>query len=176
MWLMLTIIMECQDHEAEAAHTLAALVIGAVEGLVSDVIILDKGSGDGIQALADAAGARFHAHWDIRQVVASARGDWLLFLEPGARLQPGWVEELLDYLSLGRDAACFTPAKAFRKPFRHRFGKRPPLENGLLLTKHEAIARARSGMALSDFAKGVKKRKLRAEIAPAWVAVSMRRA
>lgn len=173
---MLTIIMECQDHESEAAHTLAALVVGAVEGLVSDVIILDKGSGDGIQALADAAGARFHAHWDIRDVVSSARGDWILLLEPGARLQPGWVEDLMEYLSLGRDPACFTPSKTFRKPLRHRFGRRPPLENGLLLTKHEALARARSGMSLGEFAKGVKKKKLRAEIAPAWVAIGLRRA
>ncbi|MCO6186928.1 glycosyl transferase [Rhizobium sp. L1K21] len=173
---MLTIIMECQDNEAEAAHTLSALVVGAVEGLVSDVVILDESAGEGIQALADAAGARFHRKWDIREVVNSARGNWILLLEPGARLQPGWVEDLLEYLSLGRDPACFTPSKTFRKPLLRRFGRRPPLENGLLLTKLEAKARARSGMALGDFAKGVKKRKLRAEIAPAWVANGLRRA
>ncbi len=173
---MLTIIMECQDHEVEAAHTLSALVIGAVEGLVSDVIILDKGSGDGIQALADAAGARFHAHWDIREVMASARGEWLLFLEPGARLQSGWVEELLEYLAMGKDAVSFTPSKIHRKPFRRRFGRQSPLENGLILSKRQAMSRARSGMGLNDIAKGVKRRKLRTEIAPAWVAANTRKA
>ncbi len=44
---MLTVIMETKDNEAELAQTLSALVAGAVEGLVSDVIILDHGSTDG---------------------------------------------------------------------------------------------------------------------------------
>ncbi len=41
---MLTIIMECRDDEAELAQTLSALVSGAVEGIVRDVIVLDHGS------------------------------------------------------------------------------------------------------------------------------------
>ena len=40
---MLTIIMESRDSEAELAQTLSALVSGAVEGLVRDVIVLDHG-------------------------------------------------------------------------------------------------------------------------------------
>lgn len=56
---MLTVIMETKDNEAELAQTLSALVAGAVEGLVSDVIILDHGSTDGSPRVADAAGCRF---------------------------------------------------------------------------------------------------------------------
>lgn len=62
---MLTVIMECRDHEPELAHTLSALVTGAVEGLVSDVVILDHGSRDGSSRVADAAGCRFYGQWDI---------------------------------------------------------------------------------------------------------------
>ena len=56
---MLTIIMETRDNEVELAQTLSVLVAGAVEGLVSDVIILDHGSRDGSVHVADAAGCRF---------------------------------------------------------------------------------------------------------------------
>ena len=56
---MLTIITETRDNEAELAQTLSALVAGAVEGLVSDVIVLDHASQDGSSRVADAAGARF---------------------------------------------------------------------------------------------------------------------
>ena len=93
---MLTIIMECRDQETEAAHTLNALVSGAVEGLVSDVIILDHGSRDGIQKLAEAAGCRYFVDWDMKDVLGTARGDWLFLIEPGARPQPWWIEEVFE--------------------------------------------------------------------------------
>ena len=82
---MLTIITETRDNEAELAQTLSALVAGAVEGLVSDVIVLDHASQDGSCRVADAAGARFCTSWDMTEIVRSARGDWLLLLEAGAR-------------------------------------------------------------------------------------------
>ncbi len=55
---MLTIILECRDNEAELAQTLSALVTGAVQGIVRDVIVLDHGSRDGSAKVADAAGCR----------------------------------------------------------------------------------------------------------------------
>ena len=80
---MLTVIMECRDQEPELAHTLSTLVSGAVEGLVSDVIILDHGSKDGSSRVAEAAGCRFEVQWDIRDIIGSARGEWILMMEPG---------------------------------------------------------------------------------------------
>ncbi len=77
--------LECQDQEPELAQTLSVLVAGAVEGLVSDVVVLDHGSRDGTSRVADAAGCRFHSQWDIKEIVRSARGEWLLFVEPGAQ-------------------------------------------------------------------------------------------
>ena len=73
---MLTVIMECRDQETELAQTLSVLVAGAVEGLVSDVVVLDHGSTDGSSDVADAAGCRFYLHWDLAEIVRAARGEW----------------------------------------------------------------------------------------------------
>jgi hypothetical protein len=167
---MLTIIMECEDQENETAQTLNVLVAGAVEGLISDVVILNRGSHDGIQKLADAAGCRYYGHWDIEEVLRAARGEWLLLIEPGARPQSGWIEEVFEYVSVGKDPARFSESRTFRKPILKRIGrKRPALESGVILTKRQAMAVARSGFGLDRLAAGLKKRVLRSEIIPAWV-------
>lgn len=172
---MLTIIMECRDDEAELAQTLSALVAGAVEGVVRDVIVLDHGSRDGSARVADAAGCRFLADWDLAEVVRSARGDWLLLLEPGARPLAGWVDAVVDHVAINPDPARFAGARGYRRPFLERFARRaPPLEQGYLVSKHQALAHARAGMALSDMVRGGKVRGLGAEIVPAWAVKAMR--
>src|SRR6218665_2877365 len=108
---MLTVLMECRDQEPELAQTLAVLVTGAVEGLVSDVVILDHGSRDGTEKVADAAGCRFHRDWNLKDVLGSVRGEWLLLMEPGARPQFGWIDELSDYMGLSRDPARFSSSR-----------------------------------------------------------------
>ncbi len=166
---MLTVIMECRDQEPELAHTLSALVTGAVEGLVSDVVILDHGSRDGSSRVADAAGCRFHGQWDIEDVVRSARGRWLLLIEPGARPQTGWIDEIMEYVAVCSQPARFSPSRYHRPSLLSRLLRRAaPLENGYLLNKNDAVAVVRSGMALSDLAGGQKPRRLNAELAPAW--------
>jgi hypothetical protein len=172
---MLTVIMECRDQEPELAHTLSTLVSGAVEGLVSDVVILDHGSRDGSSRVADAAGCRFHGEWDIKDVVESARGEWLLLMEPGARPQSGWIEDIQEYVALNRVPARFSPSRNYKRPLLRRIVKKqPPLEYGLLLPKHQAASLAKSGMALSHFARGQKMRRLSAEIIPSWVVTAAR--
>ncbi|ASY55500.1 MULTISPECIES: glycosyl transferase [Sinorhizobium] len=172
---MLTIIMETRDNEAELAQTLSVLVAGAVEGLVSDVIILDHGSRDGSVHVADAAGCRFCAEWDLADVVRSARGDWLMLLEPGARPIGRWVDELIEYLALNKDPARFSPSRMHRRPFFKRLSQRAaPLETGFLLRKQDAVAVARADMQLSDIANARAVRKLATEIVPAWVALGNR--
>ncbi|HLP66611.1 MAG TPA: glycosyl transferase, partial [Rhizobium sp.] len=75
---MLTVIMECRDQEPELAQTLAVLVAGAIDGLVSDVVVLDHGSSDGTARLAEAAGCRFYRQWNMADILNSARGEWVL--------------------------------------------------------------------------------------------------
>lgn len=172
---MLTIIMECRNNEAELAQTLSALVSGAVEGIVRDVIVLDHGSRDGSSTVADAAGCRFLTEWDIGDVLRSARGDWLLLLEPGARPLTGWVDAIVDHVAVDPKPARFSGARSYRRPFLQRLGRRvPPLERGYLVSKRQAIAAAHAGMALSDIARGGKARDLGAEIVPAWAVRAMR--
>ncbi len=114
---MLTVVLECQDQEPELAQTLSVLVAGAVEGLVSDVVVLDHGSRDGTSRVADAAGCRFHSQWDIKDIIRSARGEWLLFVEPGARPQAGWIDEVAEYVALNKVPARFTASRGYRRPF-----------------------------------------------------------
>lgn len=172
---MLTIIMETRNNEAELAQTLSALVAGAVEGLVSDVIILDHGSRDGCSRVADAAGARFCTSWDMKDIVRSARGEWFLLLEPGARPAGRWIDDIAEYVSLSKSPARFSPSRRHRRPFLKRVVTRlAPLELGFLLSRQQAAAVAKSGMQLSDFATGRAVRRLGSELVPAWVAMGNR--
>jgi hypothetical protein len=166
---MLTVLLECRDNEPELAYTLAVLVSGAVDGLVSDVIVLDHGSRDGSARVADAAGCRFVDKWELNDVLRTARGDWIMLLEPGARPQSGWIEEILEHASLSRNPARFTPSSRFRRPFFKRWKRSGALELGFLMPKREASALAKPGMGLTGLAKASSVRKLRAELIPAWV-------
>lgn len=167
---MLTVMMECRDQEPELAQTLAVLVAGAVEGLVSDVIVLDHGSSDGSSRVADAAGCRFYTIWDLKDVVAAARGDWLLLIEAGARPLSGWVDEIGEYIALNRTSARFSPSRIHRRPFYKRlFQRTSVLETGLLLPKKQALAAVGPGMALAELAVGQKPKRLASELVPSWV-------
>ena len=138
---MLTVMMECRDQEPELALTLAVLVAGAVEGLVSDVVVLDHGSSDSSSRVADAAGCRFFTQWDLRDVLRAARGDWLLLVEPGARPLGGWIDTIGEYVSVHTSAARLSPSRGHRRPFYQRIGRpRTPLEDGLLLPTRQAMA------------------------------------
>jgi hypothetical protein len=166
---MLTVLLECRDNEPELAHTLAVLVSGAVDGLVSDVIVLDHGSRDGSARVADAAGCRFLGGWDLGEVLRMARGEWLMLLEPGARPQAGWIEDVLEHASLSRTPARFSPSRRFPKPFFKRWRRRGALELGFLISKREAAARLTPGAGLSSLAVAPAVHTLRSELIPAWV-------
>ncbi|MBC2773033.1 glycosyl transferase [Rhizobium sp. AQ_MP] len=173
---MLTVIMECHDQEPELAQTLSVLVAGAVEGLVSDVIILDHGSTDGSSFVADAAGCRFYQQWDMKDLLGKARGEWLLLIEPGARLGQGWVDEVAEYVALNKAPARFSESRLYRLPLYRRLTRStPPLENGLLIPKRQAQGLAGEGRELLQLARGHKPRRLACEIIPSWVAREARR-
>ena len=172
---MLTVLLECRDNEPELAHTLAVLVSGAVDGLVSDVIVLDNGSRDGSARVADAAGCRFVDKWDLHDVLGMARGEWIMVLEPGARPQAGWIEDVLEHASLSKSPARFSPSTRFRRPFFKRWKRSGALELGLLMQKRQAAAIARPGMDLSALARASTARRLRSELIPAWVMRQARR-
>ena len=99
---MITAIIETRNEEVGLTHALAALVPAATEGILWDVIVIDKGSDDGTRAVADAAGCTIiNASAEVdprRTAVERARGDWLLFTPATPVLQPGWQAEALAFI------------------------------------------------------------------------------
>ena len=80
---------------------MAALVPAATEGLVREAIVVDGGSRDGTAAVADAAGCTIvegEGGDGLARAASMARGDWLLFLAPGAQLEPMWQSEVVAFV------------------------------------------------------------------------------
>jgi glycosyltransferase involved in cell wall biosynthesis len=96
---MISVIIATLDCERALARTLAALVPGAVDGLVSEAIVADGGSRDGTAIVADAAGCSFMGGNGpvgrrLKIAAAKARAPYLLFVPPGVVLDAGWVGEV----------------------------------------------------------------------------------
>jgi glycosyltransferase involved in cell wall biosynthesis len=147
---MLTVIIPTHDSERALVRTLAALVPGAAAGLVSEVLITDAGSRDETAAAADHAGCTvLHERGPLGQRLKAAaetgRAPWLLFLRPGAVLEPSWTAEVRVFLEQGSSQ---TLAAVFRRTAPGRGGLRelvklaaaalagrPQPGQGLLITK-----------------------------------------
>jgi hypothetical protein len=98
---MISVIIETRDDEVALAHALAALVPAATEGVVREVIVVDRGSKDGTLVVADAAGCLIVRAADehaLHRVAEEARSEWLLFLAPSVILVPGWQAEALAFI------------------------------------------------------------------------------
>lgn len=165
---MLSVLIETRDDEEALARTLATLIGAAIEGVVRDVVVCDLGSGDKTRYVAEHAGCHFVAQGGIAAGVAAARGDWLLIVEPGARLVEGWTEPTMAHLNESTVPARLRRAIADRPSFLARLftGKRP-LAQGLLITKRQAAALAKGARSAEALARGLAVKTLAAEISPA---------
>ncbi len=167
---MLSVLIETHNHEDALARTLACLVSGAVEGVVREVIVCDAGSSDRTAIVAEHAGCHFIGEGGLDAGLRRARGDWLLLLEPGARLLDGWMDAVLEHAGEGAAPAKFRRSAQTRARLVERlFGSGRPLAQGLMITKHEAQALTKPGSAGDTLARQVKARRLDAEIAVAPV-------
>ncbi len=166
---MLTVIIETLDSEAPLARTLASLVSGAVEGVVREVIVADFGSSDATHRVADHAGCRFMQGGDLGAAIRAAKGEWLFFVEPGARLMEGWMEPVLAHTARTTGPARLSVARGVRVPLLQRVfpATKAAAAHGVILTKRQAIALSRPGQRACDLARGLAMRQLRAEILPA---------
>jgi glycosyltransferase involved in cell wall biosynthesis len=112
---MLSVIIATQNSERPLLPTLAALVPGATDGLISEVIVADAGSRDDTAIVADIAGCNFMPIEGalgerLKKAAAAARAPWLLFLRPGLILDSGWISETRRFIerrSGGPQAAVF---------------------------------------------------------------------
>lgn len=163
---MVSVLIETFDDEEALARTLASLVAGAIDGIVREVIVVDHGSADQTAYVAEHAGCRFVAEGGVAAGIRHAKGDWLLMLEPGARLVDGWVESVAAHVAGAAVPARFSPARNSRAPLLARLFLRPAaLSDGLLVTKRDALAlKTETAEAL---ARGLSRKRLEGTIVPA---------
>jgi glycosyltransferase involved in cell wall biosynthesis len=167
---MLSVLIETRNDEERLARTLATLIGGVVEGLIRDVIVCDNGSSDQTHRIADQTGCNYVTEGGIAAGIRAAKGDWLLIIEPGARLSDGWMNAVIDHIGALPGPARFSPARATRQPLLRRvFSKNRPLADGLLITKRQALALSAKAENAQAMARGLSRRRLPAEI---WVAQS----
>ena len=97
---MISVVLATLNDQRRLGETLAVLVPVFVDGLVRQVIIADAGSSDATLEIADDAGATI-VGGDLQAGIAAAKEPWLLLLDPGARLPPGWDDALRTHIAGG---------------------------------------------------------------------------
>jgi glycosyltransferase involved in cell wall biosynthesis len=108
---MLSVVVATQDSERLLLPTFVALVPGAIAGVVSEVIVVDRSSRDDTLAIADAAGCRL-IQLDLplaarlKAGADAARERWLLFLRPGIELETGWIDEISRFIEAANEAGA----------------------------------------------------------------------
>ena len=153
---MLSAIIATHESERTLVPTLAALVPGAMAGLLGEVIVADAGSSDATAEVADVAGCRFMNSADplgarLKAAAVSTRTPWLLFLRAGCVPEPGWIAaadqfmQATDLLDGAGRAAVFRPPGAadLLRPglsevialLRVAFGGGAKPEQGLLIAR-----------------------------------------
>jgi glycosyltransferase involved in cell wall biosynthesis len=163
---MLSVVIETHTNADALATTLASLVGAAVDGVVREVIVCDTGSCAQTYAIAEHAGCRYLSDTNTAVGVSQAKSDWLLLLEPGARLLDGWMDVVTAHVGATTQAARFTCTRQSRPSLLQRWRQgRRPLRNGLVITKREALAG--KGVSAAEIAKAATIRRLDAEIVAA---------
>jgi glycosyltransferase involved in cell wall biosynthesis len=152
---MLSVVIAAQDSERALLPTLAALVPGAVDGVVREVIVADGGSRDGSATIAEGAGCRVLISGGARGARLKAAADiarapWLMFLRPGTVPDATWIDDVRRFVEeaelRGRaasSAAVFRAGSAAFRPtlieaialLRAALGARPNPRQGLVIAK-----------------------------------------
>lgn len=165
---MLTVLIETTNDEESLARTLGSLVSAAVEGVVRDVIVCDHGSSDQTHRVAEHAGCHLVASGGVAAGIRQAKGEWILLIEPGAKLGEGWTNAVVEHIATSRVAARFSPSAGSRRPFLSRLFRRDrPLANALVITKKQAATLSSKASDSAAIARGVSPRRLEAEISVA---------
>ncbi len=126
---MLSVIVPTLNSERDLASLMTRLVPAAVDGLVSQVIVLDAGSTDATLEIAEDAGA--DAASTFATALAIARRDWILILPADMRLRGGWEGAVGGHLT-GRGGSALVRGERDGKGLLARLRASP---TGLLVAK-----------------------------------------
>lgn len=148
---MLTAIIPTHESERALVPTLSALVPGAMQGVVSEVIIADAASTDATAEVANHAGCHLMVSDKalgprFTEAAAKARAPWLLFLRPGAVPDATWIDDVARFIEesdAASDAAAFrrrqrasrSPMADLMQALRGLLPARPNPQQGLLIAK-----------------------------------------
>jgi glycosyltransferase involved in cell wall biosynthesis len=145
---VITVIIPTLDSEDALVSTLSALVSASASGLVREVILADGGSRDETEKVADVAGCHFlkgphDPGARLRAAAHQARGSWLLFLDPAAILQEGWMREVRAFVdTMERGGLAERRAATFRLGYEG-FGMKPRLAEAAAAARLAVIGRPR---------------------------------
>jgi hypothetical protein len=100
---MLSVVIAAETTDWPVVSTLAALVPAAAHGTVRDVILVDRHASPAMERVADVAGCHLENISGSRgaaltQGASIARGPWLMFIAPGAVLEPGWADDVTRFI------------------------------------------------------------------------------
>jgi glycosyltransferase involved in cell wall biosynthesis len=148
---MLSVVIATHDHERALLPTLAALVPGAVAGVVHEVIIADAGSSDATAQIAEAAGCRIIASNEgrgarLKSAAAAARASWLLFLSPGFVPDSNWIDETRRFVEAAELRGSVDSHAAIL--FARETSFRPTLSDALALLRAALSRRSDGGRAM----------------------------
>lgn len=162
---MLSVLIETRNDEEALARTLSSLVSAAVSGVVREVIVCDRGSSDQTRSVADQAGCHYLAEGGIAAGVEQAKCDWLLLLEPGARLVDGWTEAAEHHVETMAMPARFARSPIDKMPwFTRMFAPTRALIDGLIIRKAQALPLSRHATDAEAVARGLATKRISAEI------------
>jgi len=145
---VITVVIPTLDSESALVPSLSALVPGSAAGLVREVILADGGSHDDTEKIADVAGCHFlkgphDAGARLRAAAHQARSPWLLFLDPAATLQEGWIREVRSFTeTTERARLADRRAASFRLAYEG-FGMKPRLAEAAAAARRVVIGRPR---------------------------------
>ncbi len=150
---MITVVIPTLDSECVLVPTLGALISGSAEGLVREVILADGGSRDETEKVADVAGCIFlkglrDTGPRLRAAAHTARGAWLLFLDPAAILQEGWMRDVRGFIETA-ERSNLTEKRAATFKFGYQgFGIKPRIAEAAASARFAIIGRPRAEQGL----------------------------
>lgn len=101
---MITVVIPVGQSTTGLVGTLSGLVSAASEGVVRDVVLVGDSELPDLAEIADVTGAELIPHRGNRAEalrlggMAKVRGQWLLFIEPGVRLEADWFHAAAEFI------------------------------------------------------------------------------